>query len=455
MVDVFLSYSHRDKALAETLYHIIEQRRSVFMDRRRLRPGAKWEPMLRMALQSARCVVVIWSKASVKSEWVRREAREGLMRDVLIPVCIHEVPIPAEFEQFQAADLVGWDGNDSDALRLVLGRIDEVIRLPSKTPDAVAEEWAGLVARLDAKVPHKLPGENLLLATWNVRGLGQLTPAWTASADDAPKRDKRAVLAIAEIISRFDIVMLTELRGMGEALRMVRDFLGDDWSLIFSEANVGAAGNIERVAFCFDTRRVLPSGLADRISPFGESDFLDVGALLVEPMYGATFRTRSPVRPLELTLVVLHLDYALGGEVNAEITATVSALATWLEAWSVSESKAGRAVVMLGDFNPDRRGGPLYDAIIDALSVPEGLHSLPRAVGSPGKGTFRSELLKFYDQLTWYGGDPEGPCATLRHRASGVFDFVGAVHNELSIRALSYRLSDHYPLWIEFSTPHK
>ena len=42
---------------------------------------------------------------------------------------------------------------------------------------------------------------------------------------------------------------------MGEALRMVHDFLGDDWSLIFSEANAGASGNIERVAFCFDTRR--------------------------------------------------------------------------------------------------------------------------------------------------------------------------------------------------------
>jgi hypothetical protein len=31
-----------------------------------------------------------------------------------------------------------------------------------------------------------------------------------------------------------------------------------------------------------------------------------------------------------------------------------------------------------------------------------------------------------------------------------VVDFAGAVYKELTLREMSYRLSDHFPLWAEF-----
>ena len=355
MTEVFLSYSHHDKACAEKLCRVIEQRRTVFMDRRRLAPGTKWEPALQNALNTSRCVVVLWSQASAQSEWVLREAREGLVRNVLVPVCIDKVIIPAEFRELHTADLMDWEGANSDDLRFLIARIEEVLRLPPGTPDPIADEWSGLVAALEANVPAKVPGENLLLATWKMRRLGGLTNSWTASPYDSPKRDKRAIIAIAEIVSRFDILMLSGVQGSLRALYAIRELLGDEWSIIFTdEYSLGGAGNSERLAFLFDTRRVLPSGLTDHVIT-GEG-LGPVSSLLEEPIYVATFRTRPPIVPLEMACIVLHVNYGISGDVDSKIAAPNSVLGDWFEYWIATNLEAGHALLVLGDFNIDRQG---------------------------------------------------------------------------------------------------
>ena len=40
---------------------------------------------------------------------------------------------------------------------------------------------------------------------------------------------------------------------------------------------------------------------------------------------------------------------------------------------------------------------------------------------------------------------------TLQASAAGSFDFVPLLLGDLTKTALSWRLSDHYPLWVEFS----
>ena len=37
---------------------------------------------------------------------------------------------------------------------------------------------------------------------------------------------------------------------------------------------------------------------------------------------------------------------------------------------------------------------------------------------------------------------------------AGSIDFSGAVFQELSLQQLSYRVSDHFPLWVEFIVDH-
>ena len=131
-------------------------------------------------------------------------------------------------------------------------------------PAEVVAELAGLREALDRAVPAKRLDRNVLIATWNIRALGGLTEKWRSEADDSPKRDLASVLAIADIISRFDVVAVQELRGNLKALRELLRVLGGDWGLLLTDVTKGqqGQGNDERLGFVFDTRRVKPSGLA-------------------------------------------------------------------------------------------------------------------------------------------------------------------------------------------------
>ena len=57
----------------------------------RLKVGQSYEDIIEQALDESECVIVVWSVKSVKSEWVRAEAAEGLERKILVPVLIEEV----------------------------------------------------------------------------------------------------------------------------------------------------------------------------------------------------------------------------------------------------------------------------------------------------------------------------------------------------------------------------
>jgi hypothetical protein len=110
MTDVFLSYSREDLATArQVAERLREEGWSVFWDR--LIPvGKTWDSLIDNRLSSASCVVVLWSSASVASDWVRAEAAAGAERGVLAPAIIDATPPPLRFRMIQTADLVGWNG---------------------------------------------------------------------------------------------------------------------------------------------------------------------------------------------------------------------------------------------------------------------------------------------------------------------------------------------------------
>jgi len=57
---------------------------TVWWDRTIL-PGQVFDEVIRAALESARCLVVLWSEASVGSDWVKEEASRAKERGVLVP----------------------------------------------------------------------------------------------------------------------------------------------------------------------------------------------------------------------------------------------------------------------------------------------------------------------------------------------------------------------------------
>jgi len=111
--DIFISYASADRDRARAIAQALtEQGWSVWWDRT-IPPGRQWDEVIEEALDLARCVVVLWSKASVASQWVKTEAAEAMRRKILVPVLIEDVKIPLEFRRLQAADLSTWTGGST------------------------------------------------------------------------------------------------------------------------------------------------------------------------------------------------------------------------------------------------------------------------------------------------------------------------------------------------------
>ncbi len=111
MADAFLSYAREDESQARRLAAALKGRGwSVWWDRQLL-TGQHFRSSIEQQLKDARCVVVLWSKASIGSAFVQDEAAEGLHEGKLLPVIIDEgVKPPIGFRGAHAADLSDWDG---------------------------------------------------------------------------------------------------------------------------------------------------------------------------------------------------------------------------------------------------------------------------------------------------------------------------------------------------------
>src|SRR5689334_18020595 len=104
-----------------------------------------------------------------------------------------------------------------------------------------------------AHIPPSCLDENLLLATWNIREFGRR------------KRKRASLHYIAEIIGQFDLVSIVELRQDTRQLSEVLGYLGPYWDAVYSDYNIDRAGNHERIAFVFDRRAAVFTGLASNI----------------------------------------------------------------------------------------------------------------------------------------------------------------------------------------------
>jgi hypothetical protein len=125
-------------------------------------------------------------------------------------------------------------------------------------PPTIAADLARISEVLDGVIPTRHE-QNLLVATWNLRAFAGLTQRWHAGPKDSPKRDWHAVACVAEIVSRFDLVAVQEIRRNTAAARFLLQLLGPDWRMIISDVTEGDAGNGERLSFFYRHDRVQPS----------------------------------------------------------------------------------------------------------------------------------------------------------------------------------------------------
>jgi adenylate cyclase len=127
MADVFISYSRADAEIARRFADEFQLAGlSVWWDDA-LRSGEAFDESIERALREAKAVVVLWSRSSVTSRWVRAEATQADRNRVLVPVMIESCQRPIIFELTHTADLSHWRGDSED--KAWQGLVADVLRL--------------------------------------------------------------------------------------------------------------------------------------------------------------------------------------------------------------------------------------------------------------------------------------------------------------------------------------
>jgi exonuclease III len=308
-------------------------------------------------------------------------------------------------------------------------------------PAAVTGDVDRMQAAFAGRIPDKSP-RNLLIGTWNIRNFGALCSKWDSAANDRPKRDWHAIACIAKLVERFDVTAIQESRRDTTALQALLARLGKKYRVIASDAAAGHKGNLERLAFVFDSTRVEPSGLVGEIVlPSGVDGPVEQ---FDRTPYAAGF-LRGDV---DFILTTVHIRWGKG---PADRVDEITRFANWMRDWARRRKDWNHNLLVLGDFNLDRRNDPLYQAFIaTGLRPPSELDAVPRTIFDDDRDRH------FYDQIAWFS-DPAAPGArplldgmSYADR-SGTFNFVPLVLSGLNRNELSYRISDHYPLWAEFT----
>jgi TolB-like protein/Tfp pilus assembly protein PilF len=129
MPDIFLSYTREDHATAKRVAEGLEaQGFSVWWDVT-LRSGEAYDEVTEEALKTAKAVVVLWSRKSVVSRWVRAEATIADRNRTLVPARIEACDLPIMFELTQTADLSHWTGEENDRVwRAFLADVERLIK---------------------------------------------------------------------------------------------------------------------------------------------------------------------------------------------------------------------------------------------------------------------------------------------------------------------------------------
>jgi endonuclease/exonuclease/phosphatase family metal-dependent hydrolase len=299
----------------------------------------------------------------------------------------------------------------------------------------------------------------LLLATWNLREFDSAT--WGT-------RLPESYAYIAEVIDRFDLVAVQEVREDLAALEALRHRLGVHWQYLVSDVTEGRAGNRERLAFLFDTRKV---------------KFLGIAGELVLPPQSATPAQQIARTPLmaafqvgwtKFVLATVHIIY---GDDIAEPVARVeeiSEIAKFLRDRSEEQTEPVRNFILLGDFNIFASTDKTMQALTDGgFTVPIGMQSVPgsnvpkdkkydqiayRAREGRFEATGKAGAFDYYEHVM-----TDAEEAIYRPYINAYIDAQHEAGKESPKKPTTnsarltqfrtwrtYQLSDHLPLWAEF-----
>lgn len=161
MSDVFISYKREERPKALAIAQAVATRGYDAWWDVELLPGDKFADEIEAVIRKAKVAIVLWSKESVKSTFVRAEASLALKREILIPVRLDDTNIPLPFGEHHILDLQNWNGSSEDPLlnplldaiekRIGKGRTSPGSAIQIETilgqPEAEADYWKSISER--------------------------------------------------------------------------------------------------------------------------------------------------------------------------------------------------------------------------------------------------------------------------------------------------------------------
>jgi len=148
MADIFISYAQKDRdRVAPLVEALTAEGYDVWWDLR-IRAGESFDELIESTLERVSCVVGVWSKHSVKSEWVRAECAWAKDQRVFVSVRIDEdARLPLKFYNVHTPSLADWAGS----------RTAENYRSLLRDIQALASAPGGIAAAVRASQPTEIP----------------------------------------------------------------------------------------------------------------------------------------------------------------------------------------------------------------------------------------------------------------------------------------------------------
>jgi len=128
MADIFISYSSQDKTIVKHIADLLERKGWTVWWDRKIPIGQKFDTVIENELHQASCVLVVWTKRSIASEWVKNEASEAAQKGILVPVILEKLELPLAFKRIESALLIDWNGEqDHPELEILFSSITNII----------------------------------------------------------------------------------------------------------------------------------------------------------------------------------------------------------------------------------------------------------------------------------------------------------------------------------------
>ncbi|MGH6922441.1 MAG: endonuclease/exonuclease/phosphatase family protein [Propylenella sp.] len=275
------------------------------------------------------------------------------------------------------------------------------------------------------------------LATWNIRDLGghRLNPA---------PRSPESLIYVAEIISAFDLVAVQEVNEDMREFKALMRRLGPYWEYIVTDQS----GNMERLAFVYDTRKIRFRNLAGEI-------VLAAKKGKTPPQFNRTpFLVAFQAGWFKFNLCTVHIYYGSADD-TAVRKREIGDIANF---FAERQKKNGETYILLGDFNILNPEDELFGALLGGgFEVPA---KMRRPTAFSGN---------FYDQIALRTKAKEVEIVD-----SGVFQWQDYVFRDDDFASYSgllpkktktgkdakinlgayrtwrtWQMSDHLPLWAE------